>query len=194
MVGSRLCIRGPATAEWQLVDGALLVEEPVDSSNEVALRRPIRTARRMAASKLSHGTRTYRRRSNIRLLSRYSSFIFIAVAVAFGIFLIWQITNSSLATRLFNNTQDITVTGTNGSGAVEPRQFELVTLLGFDAIRSIEDPVFFDQDRADEFYSSDELVLGIDIDGDTRAYSVPLLSRHEVVNDVVGGKPVAVTW
>ena len=74
------------------------------------------------------------------------------------------------------------------------RELELVTLLPFDAIRSIEDPVFVDRTRADELYSPDELVLGIDIEGDVRAYSVPLLSRHEVVNDVVGGKPVAITW
>jgi hypothetical protein len=39
-----------------------------------------------------------------------------------------------------------------------------------------------------------ELILGVEIEGDARAYSVPLLSRHEIVNDVVGGKPIAVTW
>lgn len=128
------------------------------------------------------------------MLSKYSSFIFIAIAIAFGIFLVWQIANSSFATRLFNRTEDITVMGTNGSGPAETREFELVTLLPFDGIRSIEDPVFLDRLRADELYNPDELVLGIEIDGDARAYSVPLLSRHEVVNDVVGGEPVAITW
>lgn len=40
-----------------------------------------------------------------------------------------------------------------------------------------------------------ELILGVEIEGDARAYSVPLLSRQEIVNDVVGvGKPIAVTW
>lgn len=129
------------------------------------------------------------------MLAKYSSFIFIAAAVAFGVFLVWNIANSSFATRLFNRTEAITVTGTNGSsGSGVSRDLELVTLLPFDAIRSIEDPIFLDRARADELYSPDELILGIDINGDARAYSVPLLSRHEVVNDVVGGKPVAVTW
>ena len=89
------------------------------------------------------------------------------------------------------------MTGTNGSSsssAGNSRELELVTLLGFDAIRSIENPVFLDRADADELYDPGELVLGIEIEGDTRAYSVPLLSRHEVVNDVVGGKPVAITW
>lgn len=129
------------------------------------------------------------------LLSKYSSFILIAGAVAFGVFLVWQITNSSLLTRILNRTDDITVTGTNGSSASgEPREFGLVTLLQYDAIRSIEDPIHVQRTRADELYKADELVLGIEIDGDARAYSVPLLSRHEIVNDVVGGQPVAITW
>lgn len=129
------------------------------------------------------------------MFSRYSSFVFIAAAVAFGIFLVWNIANSSFATRLFNRTEAITVTGTNGSTVpATSRDLELVTLLPFDAIRSIEDPILIGRASADELYDAEELVLGIEIDGDARAYSVPLLSRHEVVNDVVGGKPVAVTW
>ena len=76
----------------------------------------------------------------------------------------------------------------------EQKSLDIVTLLGFDAIRSIEDPRFVEQDIANDNYDPDELVLGVEIDGDARAYSVPLLSRHEIVNDVVGGKPIAVTW
>lgn len=87
------------------------------------------------------------------------------------------------------------MTGTNGSlNTGESRKFGLVTILPFDAIRSIEDPIHLERGRADDLYDPDELVLGIEINGDARAYSVPLLSRHEVVNDVVGGQPVAITW
>ena len=39
-----------------------------------------------------------------------------------------------------------------------------------------------------------EPVLGVSLNGDHRAYSVRILSRHEIVNDVVGELPVAVTW
>ena len=42
--------------------------------------------------------------------------------------------------------------------------------------------------------ASDERVLGVSINGDHRAYPLNLLSRHEIVNDTVGGVPVAVTW
>lgn len=58
-----------------------------------------------------------------------------------------------------------------------------------DAIPSIDDPsfgpAFFGED-------SDEVIV---VDGDPpRAYPVRILNYHEVVNDVVAGRPVAVTW
>ena len=81
-----------------------------------------------------------------------------------------------------------------GSSSSAPQELKIVTLLGFDGIRSIENPRFVSPDIADETYDPTELVLGVEIEGDVRAYSVPLLSRHEIVNDVVGGKPIAVTW
>ena len=75
------------------------------------------------------------------------------------------------------------------------RDLDIVTLLPFDGIPAIDNPEFFpDIEAANENYNDGELVLGVEIDGDARAYSVPLLSSHEIVNDVVGGKPIAVTW
>ncbi|MBW3583219.1 MAG: DUF3179 domain-containing protein [Euryarchaeota archaeon] len=37
-------------------------------------------------------------------------------------------------------------------------------------------------------------VLGVVLNGDARAYPVRMLDRHEIVNDIIGGVPVAVTW
>ena len=69
-----------------------------------------------------------------------------------------------------------------------------MTLLGFDAIRAILEPEFVDAAQADEWLDDDVPVIGVSINGDSRAYTVPMLSVHEIVNDVVGGVPVAVTW
>lgn len=90
--------------------------------------------------------------------------------------------------------ETVVVNSNSARNSTEEKSLEIVTLLGFDAIPSIENPRFVDQIAADNTYDPDELVLGVEIDGDARAYSVPLLSRHEIVNDVVGGKPIAVTW
>lgn len=71
---------------------------------------------------------------------------------------------------------------------------EIRTLLPKDGIPSIDKPEFATAQAGDKFMRPDELVIGVDIGGDRRAYSVPLLSSHEIVNDVVGGRKIAVTW
>lgn len=39
-----------------------------------------------------------------------------------------------------------------------------------------------------------EPVISVNINGDARAYPLRIVTRHEIVNDVVGGKPVIVTY
>lgn len=74
------------------------------------------------------------------------------------------------------------------------RDVEMRTVLGRDAIPSIDNPRFVSVEQANRDYQDAELIMGVEINGDARAYSVPMLSRHEIVNDVVGGEPIAVTW
>jgi hypothetical protein len=69
-----------------------------------------------------------------------------------------------------------------------------VTLLPRDGIPAIYDPSFLSVEEADEWYDDGELIIGVEIDGDARAYSIPLLSGHEIVNDTVAGRKIAVTW
>ena len=82
-----------------------------------------------------------------------------------------------------------TVTSEDGE-----RDLKIVTLLPFDAIPAILEPEFIDAEEADAQLEPQSLVLGLSINDDHRAYSIPTLSAHEIVNDTVGGKPIAVTW
>ncbi len=66
-------------------------------------------------------------------------------------------------------------------------------LLRPDAIRSIDQPQFVAASQA-SFMRDDEPVVGIISGGVAKAYSTWHLDHHEIVNDDVGGKPVAVTW
>ena len=104
----------------------------------------------------------------------------------------------SFFSRLFTSSETISLPATNASSPSEEsdegRQLELITLLGFDAIPAILNPDFVTADEAERWMEPDEQVMGLSINGDNRAYSIPMLSRHEIVNDVVGGVPVAVTW
>ncbi len=101
-----------------------------------------------------------------------------------------------LLTRVFSNSETLVLPDANGSALATGVEGEvkLVTLLGYDAIPAILSPVFVDAERADFWMDPDEQVLGLSINDDNRAYSIRMLSRHEIVNDVVGGVPVAVTW
>lgn len=63
-----------------------------------------------------------------------------------------------------------------------------------DGIPAIDDPQFVTVSEADEYLTDGEPVVVLDIDGDARAYPVQVLMWHEIVNDSVGGTPVAVTY
>ena len=86
------------------------------------------------------------------------------------------------------------VTIPDDSETGEDRELEIVRLLGKDAIPAILQPEFVSVSEADQWMSPEEGVLGVSIGGEDRAYPVSMLSRHEIVNDVLGGEPVAVTW
>jgi hypothetical protein len=70
----------------------------------------------------------------------------------------------------------------------------IVTVLDRDSIRSIDDPQFEPASIAAAGIDPDERVIGLVINGEARAYPIPILSAHEIVNDLVGGEPVAITW
>jgi hypothetical protein len=62
-----------------------------------------------------------------------------------------------------------------------------------DGIPAIDYPEFVAADQAENM-SGEDIVLGIVINGVARAYPTYILDRHELVNDVIGGVPVAVSY
>ena len=74
------------------------------------------------------------------------------------------------------------------------RSYEIVMLLPPDAIPAIDSPRFYPVEEADAEYAPDELVLGVTINGESKAYSTSHLDSHEIVNDSLGGRAIAVTW
>ena len=77
--------------------------------------------------------------------------------------------------------------------AADLRPEEIVTVLPKDAIPAILSPSF-DEGRKVSWLRANDFVVGVEVSGDSRAYPVPTLSRHEIINDKVGGIPIAVTW
>ena len=63
-----------------------------------------------------------------------------------------------------------------------------------DGIPPIDNPKFVSPGEADQWLEGLEPVIFVDIEGDARAYPLQILTFHEIVNDEVGGIPVAVTF
>ncbi|MBK1667077.1 hypothetical protein CKO28_03330 [Rhodovibrio sodomensis] len=63
-----------------------------------------------------------------------------------------------------------------------------------DGIPSIDEPEFAPVAERRDWLADREPVIGLEINGDARAYPLRVLTWHEIVNDTVGGVPVAVTY
>jgi hypothetical protein len=77
------------------------------------------------------------------------------------------------------------------TATIEP-EIRWAQLLGRDDIAPIYDPQFVSADDAG--YADGELVLGVEIDGQAKAYPVGLLNEREMVNDELAGAHILVTW
>jgi len=75
--------------------------------------------------------------------------------------------------------------------AINPEDIQ--TILPKDAIQAILEPSF-EPAREVTWLADSDSVVGVSINGEARAYPVPILSDREIVNDTVGGVPIAVTW
>ena len=62
-----------------------------------------------------------------------------------------------------------------------------------DGIPALLEPKFVQAGEAD-FISASDLVIGVVVSGQPKAYPIKILNWHEVVNDVVAETPLAVTF
>ena len=62
-----------------------------------------------------------------------------------------------------------------------------------DGIPSLDDPKLIGAAEADYLLDTD-LVFGVEINGDARAYPLRIMGWHEMFNDVIGGTPVALAY
>jgi hypothetical protein len=76
--------------------------------------------------------------------------------------------------------------------AAAERNSPILTVLPKDAIPAILHPSFVPAQQAQ--VAPDTAMIGVVVNGDAHAYAALLLNAHEIVNDVVGGEPVATTW
>ena len=74
------------------------------------------------------------------------------------------------------------------------RELEIIDILPKDGIPSVDNPEFLDAVEASTQIGQQDIVIGVSLNGEHKAYPTAFLSSHEIVNDTVGGVPVAITW
>ncbi len=62
-----------------------------------------------------------------------------------------------------------------------------------DGIPPLDNPELIPGEKAD-YLLDDDLVFGVEIDGDARAYPLRILGWHEMFNETIGGVPVALAY
>lgn len=62
------------------------------------------------------------------------------------------------------------------------------------SILTAEELAAKNSNKRNQFLVSDDLVVGLDIGGETRTYPLHMLNVHEIVNDTLGGTPIVVYW
>lgn len=141
-----------------------------------ALARPIRAAKRDAARR--QGARTARHRC-IPLQSRFSPLGRLALAV-FGVGILAA---SGLAADGEISMENLQI----------PRDQVLAGGPPKDGIPALTDPAVIEGARAERMQSADR-VIGVSINGEHRAHPLDILAWHEIVNDTLGGTPIAITY
>lgn len=87
-----------------------------------------------------------------------------------------------------------TVIDTTGIKHIVPLDKVVSGGVPMDGIPSIDRPKFISAVEGDRFLSDAEIVFGLYFAGEARAYPAMILAWHEIVNDVVNGQPVLITY
>ena len=119
--------------------------------------------------------------------------VFLGIGIAIGLLLPHFNTNSPPSTSISRPTTAI-LTAQEEEKSIVPLDQIVSGGPPPDGIPSIDNPKFAPVKEANMILEDSELVVGININGDIRAYPLQILVWHEIVNDNVGGIPVAITY
>ena len=128
--------------------------------------------------------------------------LLLTLLIAIGL-LAWGLAPAllQLADRPPGNGKDIESYAFNLSNAKVPLDSIEPSMLHRDMVPVEQDPIILspkDMTEANEgrrkYLVSDDLLIGVVIDGQARAYPLSILNVHEVINDQIGDVPLAVTW
>ncbi|MBI3842744.1 MAG: DUF3179 domain-containing protein [Thaumarchaeota archaeon] len=114
-------------------------------------------------------------------------------AISISIILIYANTSHPLDNKRTEIASEDTILITNGIKHIVPLEKIVGGGPPKDGIPSIDHPKFVQASKA-QFLKDDDLVIGLNINGEKKAYPLFILVWHEIVNDKIGDTPVTVTY
>lgn len=85
------------------------------------------------------------------------------------------------------------LSGFNIDNAIIPKEEILSGGMPKDGIPALLKPAFLPSDDV-SFLKKKDRVIGVTINGVSKAYPIKILNWHEAVNDTLGGEPIVVTF
>jgi hypothetical protein len=125
----------------------------------------------------------------------------LAILLSTGIFS-WRVIQvlGSRGERAVGDGKNPATYGFDLSSAVVPAEEIVASGLPKDGIRAIQDPSILTreqvdaQSRREKLLVSSDRVIGVVVGDQARAYPIRILNWHEVINDTLDGRPIAVTY
>ena len=77
-----------------------------------------------------------------------------------------------------------------GQKIVDPRAYR--KLIARDVIVPVYEPRYVGPEEAN--LVDQELVMGVEVNGESKAFPIGLIRNREIVNDTIGGVPLLITW
>ena len=77
-----------------------------------------------------------------------------------------------------------------GQKIVDPRAYR--KLIARDVIVPVYEPRYVSPEEAN--LVDQELVMGVEVNGESKAFPIGLIRNREIVNDTIGGVPLLITW
>jgi hypothetical protein len=100
----------------------------------------------------------------------------------------------SLTTMAQQNPKNLDIDWkTDTSNRITPLE-EFTALLVPDGIPPIDRPEFWNVEEAAKIFFEHEPFIVIEIGGEAKAYPLSILTYHEIVNDMLGGVPISVSY
>lgn len=137
------------------------------------------------------------------LLVRYThkkflTLLLVVLVVGIGLWILQNTNNNNSEQDQPALSTDVSVTLRNSGLEVDfsKHSIDLSDILnggpGKDGIPALTNPMYVSHDQAN--VDDDAEVMYVEHDGDERIYPYSILVWHEIVNDTVGGKPLAITF